>query len=182
MDGGVWWTAFQANEHVLTAWGLGSASVVPSWFFQGFSTTTPTWWRWYQSGGEPTDAGKRVYELRDIIQSTPSHEERLAASRDQVGVIVQVGPGDRVGVVPPDELPRRDALEGWRGKADSGAPQRGPVAGVGEHQVEPAIAVDVHSVDRATAVDIQRLFPKHQAALVPEHGGRRVHAGQDDLE
>ena len=53
-----------------------------------------------------------------------------------------------------DELPRRDALEGWRGKADIGAPQRGPVAGVGEHQVEPAIAVDVHSVDRATAVDI----------------------------
>ena len=86
MDGGAWWTAFQANEHVLTAWGLGSASVVPSWFFQGFSTTTPTWWRWYQSGGaegvEPTDAGKRVYELRDIIQSTPSHEERLAASRE----------------------------------------------------------------------------------------------------
>lgn len=86
MDGGAWWTAFQANEHVLTAWGLGSASVVPSWFFQGFSTTTPTWWRWYQSGGaegvEPTAAGKRVYELRDIIQSTPSAEERLAASRE----------------------------------------------------------------------------------------------------
>ena len=56
----------QANEHVLTTWGLGSASVVPSWFFQGFSTTTPTWWRWYQTGGaegvEPTAAGKRVLQ------------------------------------------------------------------------------------------------------------------------
>ena len=60
--------------------------MVPSWFFQGFSTTTPVWWQWYQSGGkegeEPTAAGKRVYELRDIIQSTPSEEKRLAASLD----------------------------------------------------------------------------------------------------
>ena len=59
---------------------------MPSWFFQGFSTTKPTWWRWYQTGGaegvEPTAAGKRVYELRDIIQSPPSAEERLAASRE----------------------------------------------------------------------------------------------------
>ena len=72
---------------------MGSASVVPSWFFQGFSTTTPTWWRWYQSGGaegvEPTDAGKRVYELRDIIQSTPSHEERLAASREVFEILAE---------------------------------------------------------------------------------------------
>ena len=73
------------------------------------------------------------------------------------------------------ELPRRDALEGWRGKADIRASRRGPVAGVGEHQVEPAIAVDVHSVDRTTAVDIPRAAGRAIRPRLPEPRGTWPH-------
>ena len=100
----------------------------------------------------------------------------------QVGVVVQVGPGDRIGIVPSDELPRRNLPEGGRCETEIEAPQRRPVAGVGKHQVEPAVAVHVHRVDRAAAVHVQGLLAKLQAALVPEHGRRRVHARQRDVD
>ena len=69
---------------------------------------------------------------------------------------------------PPDGIPNPRAIV---------VLQRGPVAGVGEHQVEPAIAVDVHSVDRATAVDIQRTAgPARFAHACPEPRGNCLHA------
>ena len=158
----------------------GAASIQPSGLLRnassGVAKSLPTRMsrRPSPSGSVSSTAGAWAWDTRRSGFSAPpfvGEQEHPAARRRtesarhqfgvvgrphhfQVGVIVQVGPGDRVGVVPPDELPRRDALEGCRGKADIGAPHRGPVAGVGEHQVEPAIAVDVHSVDRATAVDI----------------------------
>ena len=76
----------EANQVVLSVWWLDGANITDPFWYQGFHDTTPKWWQWYitdgKRGTEPIPAAKRVYELRDIIFSTPSEEERIKAGKE----------------------------------------------------------------------------------------------------
>ena len=80
VDGGYYWTIQGANEHLLGSWGLGGASILPTWFYGGNQVWTPQWFQWYTSGGElgvePTADGKAVYEAHDNILAAPTVAER----------------------------------------------------------------------------------------------------------
>lgn len=80
VDGGYYWTIQGANEHLIGSWGLGGASILPTWFYGGNQVWTPQWFQWYTSGGElgvePTADGKAVYEAHDNILAAPTVAER----------------------------------------------------------------------------------------------------------
>jgi len=84
VNGQYYWKIHNANEYVLTAWWICNASPVGRWF--GNFAHIPMWWQWYTTNGEkgvePPAVVKRVYELYEIVQSTPSREERIKAGKE----------------------------------------------------------------------------------------------------
>ena len=85
VDWALWNEIQGGNENVVCGW-INMATVIPEWFIGGFMVVVPEWHDWYMTGGEkgtePIPAAKRVYELRDVLYSTPSEEERLSAGKE----------------------------------------------------------------------------------------------------
>ena len=85
MSGGAWWALRAENGHGFITWGMG-AYVLNNGHHFGHNVDTPTYFNWYTSGGErgiePPPAEKRIYELRDLVMSTPSEEVRYEAAAE----------------------------------------------------------------------------------------------------
>ena len=80
-----YWDLHHANRVPMTLWGAGS-NVVGMHFYGGFHMIAPMWFDWDvtegKKGMEPPPEVKRVFTLRDIVQSSASEKEMIKAGKE----------------------------------------------------------------------------------------------------